>query len=582
MSLPQLKKGDKIGDYVLLDFLGNGSFGIVFKAKSKKFGTVALKAMLKIRLKEHNGFLGQLVNNERTALNLLKSDHVIRLYESFDTIDYAVFILEYCDGGTLEDYWKKNDLVIPQFQALIFFKQLLKGMKALHKQKIIHRDLKMANILLHGDILKIADLGFCHLLQDQDGLAVGNLGSNGTMAPETIEGKPYGLQADMFAIGVILYQMIFSQFPFNSFDKTTFLNAVKEQNPPKFKLKSKEIVDKNICDLLSNMLKYDPKQRLKWSDLFSNSIFMGQSSMSIIKDHTQYLADIDVHKSKLFYQKAEANEKQYETLNPINDEQLQNEIHKTNDKFQELLNQSKKNSKKSKINYLNQQTNHQVNDKYLQSDILHQEEHKIDQEETEIINQYIKAKQPISYLSIIYNDMKQFQHKNVFDCIFVSYILIKQIYFSHYRLRAQIKENKLYAQLIKKQTFKTFMREFEEENELLSTHLAIEFQTVQANFKNLEKYLSPNWICEVYELSQTEKFQEIYKEVLRNYFNIIAQEELKKEGKPNPERLRYIALVTNILDYQELIQINDIDKGIAGIKMREINELTKFIQNSIK
>lgn len=61
-------------------------------------------------------------------------------------------------------------------------------------------------------------------------MAVGNLGSNGTMAPETIEGKPYGLQADMFAVGVILYQMIFSYYPFDSSDKKTFLTAVKENS----------------------------------------------------------------------------------------------------------------------------------------------------------------------------------------------------------------------------------------------------------------------------------------------------------------------------------------------------------------
>ncbi|CAD8141725.1 unnamed protein product [Paramecium octaurelia] len=579
MSLPKLNTGDVIQDYTLQDLLGYGSFGVVFKAKCNKYGTVALKAMLKIRFKEHNGFLGKLVENERTALELLKSDHVIKLHDYFETRDYAIFILEYCDGGTLDDYWKKSQCAIPQYQALIFFKQLLKGMKSLHKQKIIHRDLKMANILLHKDVLKIADLGFCHLLKNQDDEAFGNLGSNGTMAPETIEGKPYGLQADMFAVGVILYQMIFSEFPFNSFDKHTFLKAVKNENPPKFKLKSQVSVDQNIKDLLSNMLKYDPKQRLRWSDLFSNQIFMGQSSMSIIKDHTQYLADIDAQKNKLFYKKAEENEKQYETQNPINDDQILNEILKTNDKFQDLISQSKKKSNKTKMSSHNQQIEIQ---KPQQSEILVQEQNKIELEEIDIINQYIKAKQPISCLSIIYNDMKQFKHRQVFDCIFVSYILIKQIYYSHYKLRDQIKKNKFYPQLIQQQTFKIFMKEFEEENEFLFIHLTFESQTVQANFKKLESYLKPNWICEVFELTQTEKFQDIYREVLQNYLNIIAKEELKQQGEINSERLRYIAMVINILDYEELITINDIDKGIAGIKNRDINELIQFIQNSIQ
>lgn len=117
-------------------------------------------------------------------------------------------------------------------------------MKALHKNKIIHRDLKMANILLHGDTLKIADLGFCHLLRNQvfiliyinkdDQEKCGNLGSIGTMAPETLERKPYGLQADMFAVGVILYQMVFSDFPFNSHNDIEFLKAVKTESILKY------------------------------------------------------------------------------------------------------------------------------------------------------------------------------------------------------------------------------------------------------------------------------------------------------------------------------------------------------------
>ena len=69
-----------------------------------------------------------------------------------------------------------------------------------------------------------------YCLSKDNGLATGNLGSYGTMAPETLEGKPYGLQADMFSVGVILYLMIFSKYPFNSCNKQIFLKEVKENS----------------------------------------------------------------------------------------------------------------------------------------------------------------------------------------------------------------------------------------------------------------------------------------------------------------------------------------------------------------
>ena len=77
-------------------------------------------------------------------------------------------------------------------------------MKGLHELKVIHRDLKLANILIHQDILKIADFGFSKPLGNNENART-SLGTPGLMAPEVVENKPYGYPADMFSLGAIFY-----------------------------------------------------------------------------------------------------------------------------------------------------------------------------------------------------------------------------------------------------------------------------------------------------------------------------------------------------------------------------------------
>lgn len=86
----------------------------------------------------------------------------------------------------------------------------------MHELKVIHRDLKLPNILIHDGILKIADLGFARVLDEQD-CANTILGTPLTMAPEVLKQEVYTIKADMYSMGVIFYQILFEgAFPFNA------------------------------------------------------------------------------------------------------------------------------------------------------------------------------------------------------------------------------------------------------------------------------------------------------------------------------------------------------------------------------
>lgn len=78
----------------------------------------------------------------------------------------------------------------------------------------MHRDFKAANIMIKGGVYKIADLGFAKMLDSKVSLANTILGSGVTQAPEVTEGKPYGMNADIWSLGVVFYQLIYGKYPY--------------------------------------------------------------------------------------------------------------------------------------------------------------------------------------------------------------------------------------------------------------------------------------------------------------------------------------------------------------------------------
>lgn len=92
---------------------------------------------------------------------------------------------------------------------------------------VIHRDLKLANILISNNVIKIGDLGFAKRLENLDEIVRECLGTLGTKAPEVVENRPYGILADMFSIGAIFYQMLFGKLPFTTRSDEDFLKDVR-------------------------------------------------------------------------------------------------------------------------------------------------------------------------------------------------------------------------------------------------------------------------------------------------------------------------------------------------------------------
>ena len=140
-------------------------------------------------------------------------------------------------------------------------------------KKIIHRDIKLENILVKDEIIKLCDYGESKLLntlyQKEN---TTHAGSRLTMAPEILEDKPYDSKSDLWSLGVIIYQMYFNDFPYKAnTEHALFIKITNDKNQKHIKENSTK--NKELDDLILNLLKYNPDERLNWNEYFNHPFF---------------------------------------------------------------------------------------------------------------------------------------------------------------------------------------------------------------------------------------------------------------------------------------------------------------------
>jgi hypothetical protein len=206
------------GRYRVEALLGKGGMGSVYAATELTLGRkVALKVLLP-ELSNHPT-ARQRMEGEARALARISSPHVVRLNTVFDEGGLLVLDLEFVGGGALENQLDNDRDGVDESTARAWASQILRGLEAMHAQGLVHRDLKPANILLdeHGT-LKVTDLGIAQDSHRAGSLRTrhdANLGTAEYMAPEQIQSAAaVDARADVYAVGVILYQLVTGRVPF--------------------------------------------------------------------------------------------------------------------------------------------------------------------------------------------------------------------------------------------------------------------------------------------------------------------------------------------------------------------------------
>jgi len=201
----------KFGRYELLEELGRGGFGTVYKAEDQVLGRlVAIKILHPALLVETN-FIERFRQEARTAA-MLDHSNLVPVYDFGETEGRYYIAMGYMPGGSLKDLLKRESKLEPQ-RAYEVLAQVSEGLEYAHARGIIHRDLKPGNILFDDTgKARVADMGFAKVMSEGASRSMSTSGSLiGTpayMAPETWRNKPATPQTDIYSLGCILYEML--------------------------------------------------------------------------------------------------------------------------------------------------------------------------------------------------------------------------------------------------------------------------------------------------------------------------------------------------------------------------------------
>ena len=251
--------------YEILSKLGSGSFGNVYLARNKF--TDEKVALKQIKKSSANLLSDGEIKDEIEILKKLDHPDIVRIIESFNTRNSYILITEYCEEGELFDQVKNQ---LSETQIAVIFRQLLSGLAYLHSNNIVHRDLKLENILIHeiekskttGEDLfniKIIDFGTARIF-DKNNKPQSIVGSSYYIAPEVLRQK-YNKECDLWSVGVILYMFIVGHAPFDGCDDEEITSNIQRgvyRKKDRRWLKA----SKEVKDLIEKLLTYRPSQRL--------------------------------------------------------------------------------------------------------------------------------------------------------------------------------------------------------------------------------------------------------------------------------------------------------------------------------
>ncbi|XP_044123671.1 NUAK family SNF1-like kinase 2 [Neovison vison] len=248
--------------YEFLETLGKGTYGKVKKARESSGRLVAIKSIRKDKIKDEQDLMH--IRREIEIMSSLNHPHIIAIHEVFENSSKIVIVMEYASRGDLYDYISERPRLSEQ-DARHFFRQIVSAVHYCHLNGVVHRDLKLENILLdaNGNI-KIADFGLSNLYHHGKFLQT-FCGSPLYASPEIVNGKPYtGPEVDSWSLGVLLYILVHGTMPFDGQDHKTLVRQISNgsyREPPK---------PSDACGLIRWLLMVNPTRRATLEDVASH------------------------------------------------------------------------------------------------------------------------------------------------------------------------------------------------------------------------------------------------------------------------------------------------------------------------
>ena len=267
-----------ISDYKLEKQIGNGSFGDIYRGIEIHSGMkVAIKRLRKKVLYENGKYLLKAFYREIDIMKKCQCPNSIKFIKDFQTQNNYNIIMELCDTDLLcYLYERPNPFSSEEIKEC--FLQLNNAFKKMNENNIIHRDLKLGNVLIKFTdetktkfIPKLTDYGFSKELNKHNSSQNTHLGTPATMAPEVMMNFQCNNKSDLWSIGVMMYQLYYREVPYEGNTEDEILKKIKSDTP------YKQPEDPNLRDLINRLLVVNFEKRLSWKDYYNHPFFTGEN-----------------------------------------------------------------------------------------------------------------------------------------------------------------------------------------------------------------------------------------------------------------------------------------------------------------
>ena len=251
--------------------IGEGRFSNVYLYKHKNNGKLFALKQISVQKIIESGNDINIIQREMNIHSRINHENIVKFYSyNNKDLNHVNILLEYCPNGAIFELINKNGF--DEFQTYKYFSQVVNAVYFLHKNNLVHRDIKPENILLNGDKIKLCDFGWCCETDSNNRKSF--CGTFEYMAPEIINEIPYGKPVDIWALGILLYELYYGISPFNSNKQNEeqtkeIINNIM-QNKLFFDRKS---IAYDMKDLIIHMLDNDVKRRYTIDEVVSHPWF---------------------------------------------------------------------------------------------------------------------------------------------------------------------------------------------------------------------------------------------------------------------------------------------------------------------
>jgi tRNA A-37 threonylcarbamoyl transferase component Bud32 len=265
--------GQKLDKYDMLEEVGHGGMAVVYRGRDTILDREVAVKVLHAHLADREESRRRLEREAKTVAKL-HHDNIVEIFDSSDPARAreSYIVCEFIHGVTLRDWLDDRWVARPVLAAMIAHRLCL-PLEHAHSMGIVHRDIKPENVMIREDgVLKLMDFGIAQILDTQRLTTTGQLlGSPAYMAPELINGKPVDKRIDIFALGVMIYQLATGELPFSGRNPAQVLNRILEGDyKPAAQINSK--VDEDLEAIIAKALALKPEDRYQSANSLANAL----------------------------------------------------------------------------------------------------------------------------------------------------------------------------------------------------------------------------------------------------------------------------------------------------------------------